>query len=80
MVIIAVINTAISAYYYLRLIVVMFFKERTTDWFAPKMPAGLAAAILITVVGVFYLGIFGNGIIEKFTKQTAETTVIKAAN
>lgn len=75
MVVIAVINTAISAYYYLRLIVVMFFKERTTDWFAPKMPVGLAAAILITVVGVFYLGIFGNGIIEKFTKQTAETSV-----
>ena len=80
MVVIAVINTAISAYYYLRLIVVMFFKERTTDWFAPKMPVGLAAAILITVAGVFYLGIFGNGIIEKFTKQTAETSIMKAGN
>ena len=32
LVVVAVINTAISAYYYLRLIVVMFFRERTTQW------------------------------------------------
>jgi NADH-quinone oxidoreductase subunit N len=66
----AVINTAISAYYYLRLIVVMFFRERTTQWLEPKMPVGLAAALLITVVGVFYFGLFGNGVIEKFSQQT----------
>jgi NADH-quinone oxidoreductase subunit N len=68
-VIIAVINTAISAYYYLRLIVVMFFRERTTDWFMPKMPVGLAVVILITVLGVFYLGIFSDGVIEKFSQS-----------
>ena len=63
-------NTAISAYYYLRLIVVMFFRERTTDWAEPKMPLGFAAALLITVLGVFYFGIFGNSVIEKFSEQT----------
>jgi NADH-quinone oxidoreductase subunit N len=68
MVIAAVINTAISAYYYLRLIVVMFFKERTTDWIEPKMPPAFAAVLLITVIGVFYLGIFGNQLIEIFTR------------
>lgn len=68
-VIIAVINTAISSYYYLRLIVVMFFRERTTDWFMPKMPVGLAVVILITVLGVFYLGIFSDGVIEKFSQS-----------
>lgn len=66
----AVVNTAISAYYYLRLIVVMFFKERTTQWLEPKMPIGLAAALLIAVVGVFYLGIFSDSIIEKFSQTT----------
>ncbi|MBX3243514.1 MAG: NADH-quinone oxidoreductase subunit N [Acidobacteria bacterium] len=65
----AVINTAISAYYYLRLIVVMFFKERTTSWTAPQIPAAVTAAIIITVLGVFYLGIFGNGLIEKFSRS-----------
>ena len=68
MVIVAVINTAISAYYYLRMIVVMFFKERVTEWVEPKMPLGLAAALLIAVIGVLYLGIFAGGVIEKFSQ------------
>lgn len=68
MVIAAVINTAISAYYYLRFIVVMFFKERTTDWTEPKMAPAFATVLIITVIGVFYLGIFGNSVIEKFSE------------
>lgn len=70
LVVVAVVNTAISAYYYLRLIVVMFFRERTTDWFEPKMPVGLAVVLLITVLGVFYFGIFGTNTIESFTKPS----------
>ncbi len=66
----AVLNTAISAYYYLRLIVVMFFRERTTQWLEPKMPVGLAAALLIAVIGVFYFGLFSDSVIEKFSQQT----------
>ena len=66
----AVINTAISAYYYLRLVVVMFFRERTTEWIEPRMPAGIAAALLITVLGVFYFGIFSDSVIEKFSRTT----------
>lgn len=67
----AVVNTAISAYYYLRLIVVMFFRERTTEWIEPKMPMAFGAALLITVIGVFYLGVFSNGIIERFSQPRA---------
>jgi len=64
LVVIGVLNSAISAYYYLRLIVVMFFKERTTAWNAPKIPAGLAVALILTVVGVLYLGIFPGRVIN----------------
>ncbi len=71
MVVVAVVNTAISAYYYLRLIVVMFFKERTTEWAEPHLPPAFATALLITVLGVFYLGIFGNTVIEKFSRSIA---------
>jgi len=67
LVVIAVVNTAISAYYYLRLVVVMFFRERTSDWLEPKMPIGLAAALLIAVIGVLYFGIFASGVIERFS-------------
>lgn len=71
LVVVAVVNTAISAYYYLRLIVVMFFRERTTDWREPAMPAGMAAALIITVLGVLYFGIFSDRVIEKFSQPPA---------
>ncbi|MEP7211478.1 MAG: NADH-quinone oxidoreductase subunit N [Acidobacteriota bacterium] len=76
LVIVAVVNTAISAYYYLRLIVVMFFRERTTQWAVPRIPAALAAALLIAVIGVLYLGIFGDGVIDKFSQPTTSIGAI----
>src|SRR5687767_6311062 len=47
LVVIGVLNTALSAYYYLRLIIVMFFRERLTPWIAPRLPASLAVALVI---------------------------------
>jgi NADH-quinone oxidoreductase subunit N len=67
----AVINTAISAYYYLRLIVVMFFRERTTDWAEPKLSAAFSTVLVITVIGVLYLGIFGDRVIQIFSQPSA---------
>ncbi len=64
LVIVAVLNTAISAYYYLRLIIVMFFGERTMAWSAPRVPASVAVALVITVLGVLYLGIFPGRVIN----------------
>ena len=66
LVIIGVLNTAISVYYYLRLIVVMFFRERTTQWHPPRIPASVALALVLTVGGVLYLGLFPNGVINAF--------------
>ena len=59
----------------MRLIVVMFFKERTTEWLEPKIPASLATVIFITVMGVFYLGLFSDNILDAFKRQPAKTTV-----
>ena len=67
MVVVAVLGSAISAYYYLRLIVVMFFRERVSEWTAPKMRAPMVVALILTVVGVLYLGIFSDGVIQKFS-------------
>ena len=64
LVVIGVLNTAISAYYYLRLIIVMFFGDRTTAWTAPRIPASVALALIITVAGVLYLGLFPNRVIN----------------
>lgn len=67
----AVLNTAISAYYYLRLIVVMFFRERVTDWAEPRLSAAFSAVLIVTVVGVLYLGIFGDRVIRTFSQPQA---------
>ncbi|MBC7798080.1 MAG: NADH-quinone oxidoreductase subunit N [Pyrinomonadaceae bacterium] len=77
LVIVAVINTAISAYYYLRLIVVMFFRERATDWSMPRIPISLSVALFLAVLGVFYFGIFSNGTLREFQKSTVVESVNK---
>ncbi|HEX8266550.1 MAG TPA: NADH-quinone oxidoreductase subunit N [Pyrinomonadaceae bacterium] len=75
LVIVAVINTAISAYYYLRLIVVMFFRERTTDWALPRIPASLAVVLILAVIGVLGFGIFSNGAIRAFQRNPAAAVI-----
>src|SRR5689334_23236367 len=66
LVVVAVLNTAVSAYYYLRLIIVMFFGERITAWSAPRIPASIAVALVLTVLGVLYLGVFPGRVINAF--------------
>lgn len=69
LVVIGVLNTAISAYYYLRLIIVMFFKERTTAWSAPAIPTSLAVTLVLTIIGVLYLGLFPGRVINALQKR-----------
>jgi len=71
LVVVAVLGSAISAYYYLRLIVVMFFRERTTEWAPPKIPAAMTAVLIITVLGVLYFGVFADGVIQRFSRPAA---------
>jgi NADH-quinone oxidoreductase subunit N len=75
LVVVAVIGTAISAYYYLRLIVVMFFRERTTDWFDAKISASMTAALILTVVGVLYFGLFSDRVIHTFSSSPTRTVI-----
>jgi NADH-quinone oxidoreductase subunit N len=76
LVVIGVLNTAISVYYYLRLIVVMFFRERTTQWHPPRIPASVAVALVLTVGGVLYLGLFPGRVINAF--RAAQWSVVSA--
>jgi NADH-quinone oxidoreductase subunit N len=79
LVVVAVLGSAVSAYYYLRLIVVMFFRERTTDWTPPRLPAALSVALILTVVGVLYFGIFTDGVIRGFSR-TAPSSVAQVVD
>lgn len=73
LIVIGVLNTAISAYYYLRLIIVMFFRERTTVWSSPPIPASIVVALVITVAGVLYLGLFPGRIINALQSKPIVT-------
>ena len=75
LVVIGVLNTAISAYYYLRLIIVMFVRESASSWEAPRIPTSAALALIITILGVFYLGIFPGRIISVF--QSSPTISVR---
>jgi len=66
LVVIGVLNTAISAYYYLRLIIVMFFRDRDAPFAAPAVPVSIAIALVITIAGVFYMGLFPGRVISTF--------------
>jgi NADH-quinone oxidoreductase subunit N len=78
LVVIGVLNTAVSVYYYLRLVVVMFFRERTTEWHAPRIPASVALVLVLTVAGVLYLGLFPGGVINAFrTSQPSAVSKLR---
>lgn len=55
--IIGVINSAIGAYYYLRLIVLMYMREERTEVAVNPISFGLALALAITSVATIYLGV-----------------------
>ena len=57
LVVIAVINSAISWYYYLRVIVVMYFSEPAVGFKRPAVSRSLLAALVLAILGTFYLGI-----------------------
>ena len=63
LVIIAVINSVISAYYYLRVVKVMWFGEPASDERIPSSGA-LRFALFISCLGVLALGIIPNSVIQ----------------
>jgi NADH-quinone oxidoreductase subunit N len=63
LVIIAVLNTVISFYYYLRVIVNMYMRETTAE-FHPTLSPLTALVVIIAILGTFQLGIFPDPIIS----------------
>lgn len=55
--IIGVINSAIAAYYYLRVIVYMYMRDERTEAPVARIPAGLGIALAISLVATIYLGV-----------------------
>lgn len=60
--IIGVLNSAVSLYYYLRVIVFMYFKTPEEDYSWVTMSPGVVISIVIAIIGVLYLGIVPGGV------------------
>ena len=62
--VLGVLNSAVSLYYYLRVMVQMYFKDAEEDfsWVSINMPT--AISIVISVVGVLYLGIVPGSLMQ----------------
>jgi NADH-quinone oxidoreductase subunit N len=60
---IGVVNSAIGAYYYLRIIVMMYMREARKEVPVAPVSFGLATALTISVVATLYLGLMPNRIL-----------------
>jgi NADH-quinone oxidoreductase subunit N len=65
--IIALLNSVISVYYYLRVVVAMYMGEGKTQVSEASVPRALGFAIAISLVGIFFLGLFPTGLLRNLT-------------
>ena len=56
----AVLNSVVSVYYYLRPVVMMYMREGKTEASTAAVPWPLGAALAVSLVGIFFLGLYPN--------------------
>jgi NADH-quinone oxidoreductase subunit N len=71
LVIIGVLNSAVAAYYYLRIIVVMYMREPREEVPVAPVPAGLGFALTLSLALTIYLGVLPNRVLE-YAHQSVE--------
>jgi len=76
-VIIGVINSAISWYYYLRVVVAMFFAEPATGFAKPRISRSLMAALVLAILGTLYLGVLPGRVLDTLDKARSQISTAK---
>ncbi|HVZ17798.1 MAG TPA: NADH-quinone oxidoreductase subunit N [Terriglobales bacterium] len=74
LVIIGVINSAIAAYYYLRVIVVMYMREPSKEVPVQGISAGLGVALAACVLATIYLGVLPDRVLT-YALQSARALI-----
>jgi len=70
--VLGLLNSAVAAYYYLRVLVMMYFREPSQAAIeAEPLRPGLRAALLLSAMGTLFLGIFPNWVLDFANKSTA---------
>ncbi len=68
---IGVVNSAIGAYYYLRIVVAMYMREARKPVPVSAVPFGLGLALAISMLATLYLGMLPNRVLH-FAQQSAQ--------
>jgi NADH-quinone oxidoreductase subunit N len=68
---IGVINSAVGAYYYLRIMVVMYMRQPRKEVPVAPIPLALSAALTISVAATIYLGVLPNRVLL-YTQRSAQ--------
>jgi NADH-quinone oxidoreductase subunit N len=71
LVIIGVLNSAVAAYYYLRIIVVMYMREPRQEVAVPPIPLGLGVALSLSLAATIYLGVYPGPVLEYANRSAA---------
>jgi NADH-quinone oxidoreductase subunit N len=72
LVIIGVLNSAVGAYYYLRVIVVMYMREARQEVQVSPVPLGLGAALAISAAATIYLGVLPGRVLEYAARSAGD--------
>ena len=62
--IIGVLSSVVSVFFYLRIVVMMYMTERDARPVPPAVPAMAMAALIISLIGVLYLGVLPSRLID----------------
>ncbi len=76
LVVVAVLNSIISVYYYLYPIVVMFFRPLAPGFVKPRVSAMTAVALILALVGTLYLGILPNRVMSAISRSGNTSTAL----
>ena len=68
---VGVVNSAIGAYYYLHIIVVMYMRDARKEVPVTPVPVGLGVALAVTIVATLYLGMLPNRVLQ-YARQSAQ--------
>jgi NADH-quinone oxidoreductase subunit N len=66
--IIGLVNSAVAAYYYLRLIVVMYMREQTIETEPVRVTPAMGLALVLAAIATIYLGVAPNNVVEYATQ------------
>jgi len=69
--VLGVLNSAISVYYYLRVTVLMYFRESEREITGLEFSPPAVLALVLAVIGTFYMGIFPSNVLSFAQKSIA---------